>query len=395
MPQQKSNRYHVDEPPDQDWFGWLTRIKSSFGRFSWDIGGIILIALALLLLLALTGLTNGRLLSYFSTQLRIWFGWGSFLFVIATALGGLFLMRRPKESISLRLGRVIAIEFSAFFLLAFLSVIGEPIGTFFGNPLNSLERAEAGMDGGVIGWGLANLLGRNIGSFLTGLIVLIGLLLSVIFAFGLLQKIETWLYRMAGDEVPAYLLPIESPQSSVTEPPIPPTTTEPVPPVAGKPVSKKNVPLEKKFRKAFKVPESQDEKPAAPLPRGERLPPLNLLLSDQSVRPDEKTINQTAGMIEKTLSEFGIPAQVVGFRVGPTVTQFAVQPGFIKKPGSNEDDPQLMKVRVAQIAALQRDLALSLSAERLRIEAPVPGKPYVGVEVPNSRTSVVRLTPNP
>ena len=161
MPQQKSNRYHVDEPPDQDWFGWLTRIKSSFGRFSWDIGGIILIALALLLLLALTGLTNGRLLSYFSTQLRIWFGWGSFLFVIATALGGLFLMRRPKESITLRLGRVVAIEFSAFFLLAFLSVIGEPIGTFFGNPLNSLERAEAGMDGGVIGWGLANLLGRN------------------------------------------------------------------------------------------------------------------------------------------------------------------------------------------------------------------------------------------
>ena len=393
MPQQKSNRYHVDEPPDQDWFGWLTRIKSSFGRFSWDIGGIILIALALLLLLALTGLTNGRLLSYFSTQLRIWFGWGSFLFVIATALGGLFLMRRPKESITLRLGRVVAIEFSAFFLLAFLSVIGEPIGTFFGNPLNSLERAEAGMDGGVIGWGLANLLGRNIGSFLTGLIVLIGLLLSVIFAFGLLQNIETWLYRMAGDEVPAYLLPIESPQSSVTEPPIPPTTAESVPPVAGKPVLKKNVPLEKKFRKAFKVPESQDEKPAAPLPRGERLPPLNLLLSDQSVRPDEKTINQTAGMIEKTLSEFGIPAQVVGFRVGPTVTQFAVQPGFIKKPGSNEDDPQLMKVRVAQIAALQRDLALSLSAERLRIEAPVPGKPYVGVEVPNSRTSVVRLRP--
>jgi S-DNA-T family DNA segregation ATPase FtsK/SpoIIIE len=393
MPQQKSNRYHVDEPPDHDWFGGLTRIKSSFGRFSWDIGGIFLIALALLLLLALTGLTNGRLLSYLSTQLQIWFGWGSFLFVIATALGGLFLMRRPKESITLRLGRVIAIEFSAFFLLAFLSVIGEPIGTFFGNPLNSLERAEAGMDGGVIGWGLANLLGRNIGSFLTGLIVLIGLLLSVIFAFGLLQNIETWLYRMAGDEVPAYLLPIESPQSSVTEPPIPPTTTEPVSSVAGKSVSKKNVPLEKKFRKAFKVPESQDEKPAAPLPRGERLPPLNLLLSDQSVRPDEKTINQTAGMIEKTLSEFGIPAQVVGFRVGPTVTQFAVQPGFIKKPGSNEDDPQLMKVRVAQIAALQRDLALSLSAERLRIEAPVPGKPYVGVEVPNSRTSVVRLRP--
>jgi S-DNA-T family DNA segregation ATPase FtsK/SpoIIIE len=52
-----------------------------------------------------------------------------------------------------------------------------------------------------------------------------------------------------------------------------------------------------------------------------------------------------------------------------------------------------MKVRVAQIANLQKDLALALSAERLRIEAPVPGKPYVGIEVPNAHASVVRLKP--
>ena len=52
-----------------------------------------------------------------------------------------------------------------------------------------------------------------------------------------------------------------------------------------------------------------------------------------------------------------------------------------------------MKVRVAQIAALQKDLALALAAQRLRIQAPVPGKPYVGIEVPNSRSSVVRLRP--
>jgi len=52
-----------------------------------------------------------------------------------------------------------------------------------------------------------------------------------------------------------------------------------------------------------------------------------------------------------------------------------------------------MKVRVAQIASLQRDLALALSAERLRIEAPVPGRAYVGIEVPNLRSSLVRLRP--
>ena len=118
---------------------------------------------------------------------------------------------------------------------------------------------------------------------------------------------------------------------------------------------------------------------------------LSILLADQNTRPDERTINQTAGMIEKTLAEFGIVATVIGFRVGPTVTQFAVQPGFMKRAGTTEEEAQQIKVRVAQIASLQKDLALALSAERLRIEAPVPGKPYVGIEVPNSHTSVVRM----
>ena len=149
--------------------------------------------------------------------------------------------------------------------------------------------------------------------------------------------------------------------------------------------------LPPEFRKSFKVPERQDNRPAVPQPRSERLPPLNVLLGEQSVRPDERTINQTAGLIEKSLSEFGIPAKVVGFRIGPTVTQFAVQPGFIRK--GTEEDAQQMKVRVAQIANLQKDLALALSAERLRIEAPVPGRAFVGIEVPNPRSALVRLRP--
>jgi DNA segregation ATPase FtsK/SpoIIIE, S-DNA-T family len=392
MSQPKHNRYAVEEPPNQDWFSWLGRVKNSFGRFSGDIGGIVLIALSLMLLLALTGLTKGKLLSFFSAQLQTWFGWGSFLFVIATALGGFFLLRRTNDPLAMRWGRVIAVEVSAFLLLALLSVVGQPFGNLVGNPLNSLERAEAGMDGGLIGWGLANLFGRFVSPLLAALLIIIGLTVMTIISLGLLPKIEAWLYHMAGEDIPSQLHPNEDPQNPPVESPSK-TVSDVATPAVAKTAIKKTPPLEKKFRKAFKVSEAQDEKPAVPLPRGERLPPLNLLLGDQSVRPDEKTINQTAGMIEKTLSEFGIPAQVIGFRVGPSVTQFAVQPGFIKKPGSNEDDPQLLKVRVAQIASLQRDLALTLSAERLRIEAPVPGKPYVGIEVPNARTSVVRLRP--
>jgi DNA segregation ATPase FtsK/SpoIIIE, S-DNA-T family len=158
---------------------------------------------------------------------------------------------------------------------------------------------------------------------------------------------------------------------------------------------KKRPILPPEFKKNFRFQPEPASEPVSPLARDERLPPLELLSNEQASRPDERNINLTAGLIEKTLAEFSIPAKVVGFRVGPTVTQFAVEPGFLEKDKATngEGEANRQKVRVAQISSLQRDLALALAAERLRIEAPVPGRPYVGIEVPNSRSTVVRLRP--
>ena len=94
--------------------------------------------------------------------------------------------------------------------------------------------------------------------------------------------------------------------------------------------------------------------------------------------------------IEETLQDFGLPARVVEVRRGPAVTQFGVEPGYVERPGPDGELKQ-QKVRVGQIAALQRDLTLALAVTRLRIEAPVPGRSVVGIEVPNGETSVVRL----
>jgi S-DNA-T family DNA segregation ATPase FtsK/SpoIIIE len=154
---------------------------------------------------------------------------------------------------------------------------------------------------------------------------------------------------------------------------------------------KKVTRLPAEYRKKFKI-QVNDEKSANPPVRDERLPDLDLLINEQMAKPDERNINLTAGMIEKTLAEFGIPVRVIGFQVGPTVTQFAVEPGFVEKAAS-EDEITRQKVRVAQISSLSRDLALALSAPSLRIEAPVPGRPYIGIEVPNTRSTVVRLLP--
>jgi S-DNA-T family DNA segregation ATPase FtsK/SpoIIIE len=103
---------------------------------------------------------------------------------------------------------------------------------------------------------------------------------------------------------------------------------------------------------------------------------------------DPQEIEHKSHIIEKTLEQFGVPAQVTEVRPGPTVTQFGVSPGYISR-GSDGARPR--KVRVSQITSLSDDLALALAASSLRVEAPVPGRAIVGIEVPNAETSLVGL----
>jgi DNA segregation ATPase FtsK/SpoIIIE, S-DNA-T family len=362
----KPRRRFEQGPPSADWLDRLAHLNLHFGRFLRDALGVFLIAAALMSLLALWGFTGGILLTPWSSLLGTWFGWGSYLVVLAIGYGGLSLVRHDSGGLSW--GRILFLELASLLTLGLLAILGG----------NSLVRAEAGQDGGRLGWGLSYLLGQYAGPIGSGFILFLLWLLSVMTGFGLWSGVEAWLLRLAG-EAPAL-------------PPPGAAGAEAAPPKAAP--RKRANPLPPEFRPSLKASDGKSEKPVRPVQREAGLPPLNILLAEQAARADERTINQTAGMIMKTLSEFGIPATVIGYRVGPAVTQFAVQPGFIKKPGTtDDDDAQQMKVRVAQIANLQKDLALALSAERLRIEAPVPGKPYVGIEVPNSYSSVVRMKP--
>ena len=363
----RSNPQDTYEPEFRDdWLDGLARINQHFGRFVRDSLGVLLIAAALMSFLALRGYTQGILLTPWASLLSLWFGWGSYLIVIAISYAGLSLLFRDK--VSLGWGRIFALELATFLTLGLFAAMGG----------NSLLRAETGADGGRIGWGLVTLLWR-LGRSWGTLVLFTAWLLALMSGFNVWTLLERWLLKLAGDNSPAEVtIQPEVEKESPAEKP-------------AKQPHKKSTPLPPEFRKSLRVSEHQDKKPSAPRERDGRLPSLNILLADQNTRPDERTINQTAGMIEKTLAEFGISTTVIGFRVGPTVTQFAVQPGFMKRPGSTEEEAQQIKVRVAQIASLQKDLALVLSAERLRIEAPVPGKPYVGIEVPNTHSSVVRM----
>ena len=123
--------------------------------------------------------------------------------------------------------------------------------------------------------------------------------------------------------------------------------------------------------------------------RDAKLPPLDLLSDVELNLPNEQEINHNVVLLENTLLEFDIDVDVVDVRVGPTVTQYAIQP--FREKTNVEGETTFSRTRINKIVSLTSDLALALSAKRLRIEAPVPGHSYIGIEVPNKKPSVVAL----
>jgi S-DNA-T family DNA segregation ATPase FtsK/SpoIIIE len=108
-------------------------------------------------------------------------------------------------------------------------------------------------------------------------------------------------------------------------------------------------------------------------------PPFTLLTKPaaRSRQSDRAQVEENAAKLENTLSSFGIQARVTQVVCGPTVTQYEVLPA----PG----------VRVSRIAGLNDNIALDLAAPSIRIEAPIPGKSAIGIEVPNKESSIVYL----
>lgn len=373
-----------------------------------DLIGVILLCIGFMTLgsLLIPSLSGG-LLQLWTDFTRKLFGWGNIWIVIVFLASGVwFIVKRHTSKIhkfkhvagsnferidsqsnhkkKINWGQIFALEIAAFASLALLSVVG---GT-------SVNRAGSGLDGGIVGWGLANFLEKIlaslglVGTILTYVILLFVLTWGIIAGTGLwrrglktISEIREDTFNAGRGQTTGNVVPASLPTDAQNNQAHAQAQIKDMQPKYPHQVAKK-----------LTQQDADERFDITTYKRDESLPPLDLLVLDQTSKPDEKSINQTAGLIEKTLAEFGIPANVIGYRVGPTVTQFAVEPGFVEKDkvGQNGESARL-KIRVAQIASLQRDLALALAAERLRIEAPVPGRPYVGIEVPNTRTMAVRL----
>lgn len=135
--------------------------------------------------------------------------------------------------------------------------------------------------------------------------------------------------------------------------------------------------------KETSMPAKKEEEEEMPIKKRKHLmtsayvpPPMSLLEEDQG-KPNTGDIKANANIIKRTLANFGIEVEMDEITVGPTVTRYALKPAE--------------GVKLSRIVGLQNDLALALAAHPIRIEAPIPGKSLVGIEIPNKSKSIVGL----
>ncbi len=145
------------------------------------------------------------------------------------------------------------------------------------------------------------------------------------------------------------------------------------------------------------------ESPDLVMVDGWKLPPIDILDTSPEIQFSQADNAERARLIEEALASYGVEAKVVQINAGPTVTQFGVEPGWDRKTREIKErdkdgnvsvrleEVSKTRVKVERINSLSNDLALALAASSIRIEAPVPGKSVVGIEVPNTISSVVSL----
>jgi S-DNA-T family DNA segregation ATPase FtsK/SpoIIIE len=180
-------------------------------------------------------------------------------------------------------------------------------------------------------------------------------------------------------------------------------TQQPPPKEAEPPVLTPASALQELKQVAQEVWKKYGESPSLVVVDGWRLPPIDILDTTPEVEFGQADNMQRARLIEEALASYGVEAKVVQINAGPTVTQFGVEPGWDRKRKEvrerdrdgnikvRVEEVSKTRVKVEKITSLANDLALALAAPSIRIEAPVPGKSMVGIEVPNTVLGLVSL----
>jgi S-DNA-T family DNA segregation ATPase FtsK/SpoIIIE len=382
-----------------------------------EVLGLMLLGLSLLTLLSLFSATRGDLTDGLISFLEQMVGWGRFIIWFFFGVLGLWFIRRygvedDDEKWEKPIGTLL--------LLAILLTVFQLI-----SPLEDPIATDNPGGGGIVGWILGQLLVEALGLAGSAVVLSILFILAVVLISGLslreLSVLIRDLYERFQDWRHFRKLPINQPMPEY----LPPQRRSKV----GTSVLSRLRPSKKALkgpkeetllindevslsdRNTSLIPTSrqletyQDRSAQAsgstdvPMSAGPvvdtegnrkwHLPIISEILEDTSeVEISEAEIRQRVHIIEETLASFGVEVKVREINQGPAVTQFSVEPGYM---ATRDAKGNLRKVRVSRIVNLTNDLALALAAAPIRIEAPIPGRPYVGIEVPNISKTIVTL----
>jgi S-DNA-T family DNA segregation ATPase FtsK/SpoIIIE len=334
-----------------------------------DIAAVALLVIAIFTIITLF-FPGGELGRSWSSGVTSFFGWGSMVVAIAVGILGALMLRQSFEARArLRWQQVVGVSVLLVVLLGTLHTI-----LVAGMPQGGQQAAEAGGGGGRVGYAIGQTLISAIG-IAGGLIVLAGVgLAAAIFSLGVtVHDIKRNILAVRQRAIDFYHLHLRPLPPAGVEMPLPLS----VAPTAGPPQDHPASVHRASTGQPHREPPVQPAVRPAPAKRVWRLPELELLEATIEQELSQSDIRRRVKLIEDTLASFNVAARVVEVNQGPAVTQFGVQPA----PG----------ITVNRIVARANDLALSLAAAPIRIEAPVPGKSVVGIEVPNAITALVGL----
>lgn len=337
-----------------------------------DVVGIILAGIGAIILLGIISANRSAIIGGIIFFIQQIFGWGVCVLPIGLLIFGLWLVFRKIERIP-----PLTIERAVGSVILFLWLL-----TLFHAFVATAETAEAialtGRGGGALGGLFQRILWAGLGSGGAFIALLAWFIIGIAVT---LDKPVTELFF--------WLPPLWSKIRQLLNKPIAPASSSSVTPESA--TTNGFTPID-----SSKLPQTNATNvvPVQPVQTRSgstiiewKLPDVaDILDTGNAPSMNDEIIKQRAKLIEETLASFGAPAQVVAISSGPSITQFGVEPLFVETRSGVRT-----RVRVSKIASLSDDLALALAAPRIRIQAPVPGHSYVGIEVPNDEMAMVAL----
>ncbi|MGE5264078.1 MAG: DNA translocase FtsK 4TM domain-containing protein [Acidobacteriota bacterium] len=377
-----------------------------------EIAAIAVLILAAFTALGAFNLSGGFLLTTWVQLLQTVLGWGVFFApILLLGLGIWLFLDALDRTVNIGWERPIGLGLGYLVILAVMHWVSA-----FANPIHMPGPFQGG---GLVGWAITSILVQAFGSIGAAftLLALISVALILLFNISLPELVRRvgYVARLVSNlpqEVgqvgkkrpvpPAVnLTPTRAPAHSrppMSVPPAHPSPTSPAESRQGKAdtgqeadASGLKSPLVARIIGSAATDTSRPI-PATPVIQREwRLPNIDEILEESAEQEvSQQEIRTKVRVIEETLVHFGVPAKVLEVNQGPTITQFGVEPGFIEQKGT-DGKIHRVKVKVSRISALQHDLELALAAAPIRIEAPVPGRSVVGIEVPNAQVGMVSL----